>query len=76
MSKLNASMLTHATSILKYLNVYLSRLHNKYIAVPADKTPNNIVLCGKSHYISCMTKEECIDNSLANAAYTVHRRQL
>ena len=44
-NKLNASMLTHATSILKDINVYLSRLHNKYVAVHADKTSNNIVLC-------------------------------
>ena len=40
-------MITHATSILKDWNVgkHLSHIHSNYVDVPADKAPNNIVLC-------------------------------
>ena len=51
--KLNVSIGTRATSILKDPNVakHLSHLHAKYVAVPADKAPNNIVFVCKSHYV-------------------------
>jgi len=40
-------MSTRSTSILKDPNVakHLSLLHDKYVIVSADKTPNNICLC-------------------------------
>jgi hypothetical protein len=45
-------MSTRAISIFKDPNVakHLSRLHDKYIVVPVDKAPNNIVFVCKSHY--------------------------
>ena len=68
--KLNGSMSTWATSILKDPNVakHMSNLHDKCVVVPADKTPNNIVLC--VNHIDCLIKEVCIDNSLGNTTYT------
>ena len=53
-NKLNVSIVTPATSILKNPNVakHLSYLHDKYIVVPAEKVPNNICfLCVNYKYI-------------------------
>jgi len=65
------SMSTRAISIFKDPNVakHLSRLHDKYIVVPVDKAPNNIVFVCKSHYIDCLIKELSIDNLLGNPTY-------
>ena len=65
-------MSTRSTSIFKDPNVakHLSLLHDKYVIVPADKVPNNIVFVCKSHYIDCLIKELGIDNSLGNPTYT------
>ena len=62
---------TRSTSILNDPNVakHLSLLHDKYIIVSADKTPNNIVCVCKSHYIDCLIKAFGIDNSLGNPTY-------
>ena len=71
--KLNGSINAHATSIFKDPNVakHLSDLHDKYVVVPADKAPNNIVFVCKSHYINCLINELGIDNSLGNSTYTL-----
>ena len=71
-TKLRGSMSTHATSIFKDPNVAknLSHLHNKYVVVPADKAPNNIVFICKSHYINCLIKELGMDSSQGNPTYT------
>ena len=65
-------MSTRTTSIVKDPNFakHLSLLHDKYVIVSADKAPNNIVCVCKSHYIDCLIKELCIDNSLGNPTYT------
>ena len=57
--KLKRSMNTHAKSVFKDPSVarHLSELHDKYVVVPADKAPNNIVFVCKSHYTGCMIKE-------------------
>jgi hypothetical protein len=70
--KLSGSMSTRSTSIFKDPNVakHLSLLHGKYVIVSADKAPNNIVCVCKSHYVDCLIKELCIDNSLGNPTYT------
>jgi hypothetical protein len=70
--KLKRSMNTHAKSVFKDPSVarHLSELHDKYVVVPADKAPNNIVFVCKSHYIGCLIKELGIDNSLGNPTYT------
>ena len=35
----------------------LSDLHNKYVFVPADKVPNNIIIICKRYYIETLIKE-------------------
>jgi hypothetical protein len=35
----------------------MSTIHDKYVIVPTDKTPNNIVLICKKHYIDCLKIE-------------------
>ena len=35
----------------------LSDLHNKYVFVPADKAPNNIIIICKRYYIETLIKE-------------------
>ena len=59
-------MSTRSTSIFKDPNVakHLSLLHDKYLIIPAEKTPINIVFVCKSHYIDCLIKELGIYNSL------------
>jgi len=47
----------------------LSYPHDKYVVVPADKDPNNIVVVRKSHYIDCLIKELGIGNSLGSPTY-------
>ena len=48
--KLKRSMRTKATSVFKDPDVTetMSSTHDKYVVVPADKSPNNIVLICKS----------------------------
>jgi hypothetical protein len=46
----------------------MSNLRNKDV-VHANKTSNNVVCICKSHYIDCLIKELCIENSLGNLAY-------
>ena len=41
----------------------LSDLHNKYVFVPADKAPNNIIIICKRYYIDTLIKELGLDNS-------------
>ena len=40
----------------------LSDLHNKYVFVPADKAPNNIIIICKKYYIETLIKELGLDN--------------
>ena len=70
--KLGGSVSAHATLILKDPNVakHLSRFHDKYVVVPADNAPNNILFVCKSYYIDCLIKEVRIDNSPGNHTYT------
>jgi len=64
---LSESMSTRATSIFKDPNVvkHLSHLYDKYVVVPAEKGPNNIIFVCKLYYIDCLIKELSIDNHLA-----------
>ena len=45
-------------------------VYDKYVVVPGDKAPNNVVFVCKSHYIDCLIKEIGIDKSLGNPTYT------
>ena len=69
---LKGSMSTRAPSIFKDPQVakMLSQLQDKYVIVPADKAPNNIVFICKHHYFDCLIKELGIDNTLGNPTYT------
>ena len=40
----------------------LSDLHNKYVFVPADKAPNNIIIICKRYYIETLIKDLGLDN--------------
>ena len=51
----------------------LSDLHNRYVFVPADKTPNNIIIICKRCYIETLIKELGLDNCYTprgNSTYT------
>ena len=51
----------------------LSDLHNKYVFVPADKAPNNIIIICKRYYIETVIKELGLDNCstlTGNSTYT------
>ena len=51
----------------------LSDLHNKYVFVPADKAPNNIIIICKRYYIESLIKELGLDNCsnpTGNLTYT------
>ena len=40
----------------------LSDLHSKYVFVPADKAPNNVIIICKRYYIETLIKELGLDN--------------
>ena len=40
----------------------LSDLHNKYVFLPADKAPNNIIIICKRSYTETLIKELGLDN--------------
>ena len=51
----------------------LSDPHNKYVFVPADKAPNNIIIICKRYYIEALIKELGLDNCsipTGNSTYT------
>ena len=51
----------------------LSDLHNKYVFIPADKAPNNIIVSCKRYYIETLIKELELDNCstpTGNSTYT------
>ena len=51
----------------------LSDLHNKYVFVPGNKAPNNIIIISKRYYIETLIKELGLDNCstpTGNSTYT------
>ena len=51
----------------------LSDLHNKYVFVPADKAPNNIIIICKRYCIEPLIRELGLDNCstpTGNSTYT------
>ena len=51
----------------------LSDLNNKYVFVPADKAPNNIIIICERYYIEALIKELGLDNCstpTGNSTYT------
>ena len=55
------------------MRAYLSDLHNKYVFVPTDKTPNNIIIICKRYYIETSINQLGLDNCSTlteNSSYT------
>ena len=51
----------------------LSHLHSKYVFIPADKAPNNIIIICKKYYIDTLIKELGLDNcSHSNRKLNLH----
>ena len=51
----------------------LSDLHSKYVFIPADKPPNNIIIRCKRYHIETLIKELGLDNCftpIGNSTYT------
>ena len=62
-SKLKQNFKQPTGKVLQNVDVKacLSDLHDKYVFVPADKAPNNIIIC-KRYYIETLIKELGLDN--------------
>ena len=63
-SKLKQNFKQPTGKVLQNVDVKacLSDLHNKYVFVPADKAPNNIIILCKRYYIETLIKELGLDN--------------
>ena len=56
--------------------MFLSDLHSKYVFVPADKAPNNIIIICKRYYIETLIKELGLGNCstpTGNSIYTSYQ---
>ena len=72
-NKNSLGLCTRSTSIFKdHVAKHLSLLHDKYVIVSDDKTPNNIVFVCKSYYINWLIEELGIDISLGNPTLYPH----
>ena len=63
-SKLKQNFKQPTGKVLQNVDVKacLSDLHNKYVFIPADKAPNNIIIICKRYYIETLIKELELDN--------------
>ena len=74
-SKLKQNFKQPTGKVLQNVDVRacLSDLHNKYVCVPADKAPNNIIIICKRYYIETLIKKLGLDNCstpTGNSTYT------
>ena len=71
-NRLRGAMKNNTSNIFKDPEVMetMSFLHDKFVIVPADKAPNNIVFVCKRHYIDCLMKELGINNTHGNPTYS------
>ena len=74
-SKLKQNFKQPTGKVLQNVDVKacLSDLHNKYVFVPADKAPNNIIIICKRYYLETLIKELGLDNCSTptrNSTYT------
>ena len=74
-SKLKQNFKQPTSKVLQNADVkpYLSDLHSKYVFIPADKAPDNIIIICKRYYIETPIKELGLDNcstSTENSTYT------
>ena len=50
----------------------LSDLHSKYVFVPTDKAPNNVIIICKQYYIETLIKELGLDNCSTATGNSTH----
>ena len=50
----------------------ISDLHNKYVFVPVDKAPSNIIIICKGYYIETLIKEFGLDNCSTPTGNSTH----
>ena len=77
-SKLKQNFKQPTHKVLQNVDVKacLSDLHNKYVFVPADTAPNNIIIICKRYYIDTLIKELRLDNCstpTGNSTYTSYQ---
>ena len=75
-SKLKQTFKQPSGKVLQNVDViaFLPDLHNKYVFVPADKAPNNIIIICKRNHIETLNKELELDNCstpTGNSTYTL-----
>ena len=63
-SKLKQNFKQPAGKVLQNADVKacLFDLHSKYVFVPADKAPNNIIVIRERYYVKTLTEEFGLDN--------------
>ena len=63
-SKLKQNFKQPTGKVLQNVDVKacLSDLHSKYVFIPADKAPNNIIIKRKRYYIETLNKKLGLDN--------------
>ena len=73
-SKLKQNFKQATGKVLQNVDVKacLSDLHNKYVFVPADKAPNNIIIICKRYYIETLIKELGLDNCSTPTGNSAH----
>ena len=71
-SKLKYFMKSKVNCVFKDKDVVqcLTSLQNKYVIVPADKAPNNMVFICKNYYIDCLKNELGLTGGTLNNTYT------
>ena len=47
----------------------LAEIHEKFVAVPADKASNNLVFICKTHHINCLLEELGMSTMIGNPTY-------
>ena len=70
--KLKRSMSTNTTSVFRDPDVAetMSIIHEKYLVIPADQPPSNIILINKKPYIVCLKIQLGIASPQCNHTYT------
>ena len=50
----------------------LNNIHERFVVVPADKAPNNIIFICKAYYLQCLVDE--LNLSASNSTNTTYKR--
>ena len=73
-SKLKLNFRQRNGKVLQNADVkaFLSDLHSKYVFVPADKAPNNVIIICKRYYIETLIKKLGLDNCSTPTGNSTH----